>query len=1048
MSEILLTEQLASSVTPTAGRVVIYAKTDGYLYFKDDTGQETRVNMQVVKTAAQWVSSNPVLAEGVFGVESDTMKFKIGDGVTQWNTLAYWRYTAEHLTINTAGGNTVLTLAQARASSFAVTGALVSAANIIVQDTMALFVAENLTTGAHTVTFKTAAGTGIVVPQGAHATLYADGVNVELPTTAGIGSGDVVGPASSVNNNFAAYNGTTGKLIKDSGVNTASFEPANANIQTHIGSTSNPHSVTKTQVGLGNVDNTSDANKPVSTAQASADTTAENNAKAYADTLVVGLWDDRGAYDASVNTFPASGGSGTAGAILKGDIWVVSVAGILGGAAVGIGDTVRALVNTPGQTASNWALQENNIGYVPENAANKVTSISGASTDTQYPSAKLVYDQLALKAPLNAPTFTGTVGGITAAMVGAPSGSGTSSGTNTGDQASIVGITGTLAQFNTAVSDADLLATNGVGSDVTLARVAGSTYSTLQHWRNNMASAGVIAGGVISDAGGGNINVTTGSCAIRPTTSHTSTLYFADFPANNGIAIPANTIRYVGVEYNAGSPVVAIRAADNFDYMTNFPLGVITNEAGTLHLHTADRHDIADADSHVAERFEHTANFARDEVIGGLILGETGTRNITMSAGALWQKLIRLDITAFNSSTGGTFDIYYRDGAGSFTKVAAATQWPNTQFDNGTGVLATLASNKYAVCWFYLEADDSDIIMLYGRAEHGSIAAAEAESPPATVPNRVTAGARILGKLVFQKSAATASSVSSVFTQAFSTTGASVHSNLSNLDYASAGHTGFATSAQGALADSALQAAAIGTTVQAYDADLTTWAGVTPGTGVATALAIAVGSAGAPVVNGGALGTPSSGTLDACTSNTEAAANNSTRLATTAYADRLTAGTLAGAFTTVSATVNQNNYTSVTVSNTTDGTISMARFVAISNAGSVGFGVTAPSYTDISGAADAMVFNCSNLSGGYQWCIDSAPAVAAISSTGLAVTGTISSTTTIKTGGYTVGTLPAGVTGDRAYVTDATAPTYLGALTGGGAVVCPVFKNASAWVSA
>ena len=28
----------------------------------------------------------------------------------------------------------------------------------------------------------------------------------------------------------------------------------------------NPHSVTKTQVGLGNVDNTSDANKPVSTA--------------------------------------------------------------------------------------------------------------------------------------------------------------------------------------------------------------------------------------------------------------------------------------------------------------------------------------------------------------------------------------------------------------------------------------------------------------------------------------------------------------------------------------------------------------------------------------------------------------------------------------------------------------------------------------------------------------------------------------------------------------------------------------------------------------
>lgn len=38
------------------------------------------------------------------------------------------------------------------------------------------------------------------------------------------------------------------------------------NLTTHTSNTSNPHSVTKAQVGLSNVDNTSDANKPVSTA--------------------------------------------------------------------------------------------------------------------------------------------------------------------------------------------------------------------------------------------------------------------------------------------------------------------------------------------------------------------------------------------------------------------------------------------------------------------------------------------------------------------------------------------------------------------------------------------------------------------------------------------------------------------------------------------------------------------------------------------------------------------------------------------------------------
>lgn len=114
-------------------------------------------------------------------------------------------------------------------------------------------------------------------------------------------------------------------------------------------------------------------------------------AKAYADTLVVGLVDDRGNFDASGNAFPSSGGSGTAGAILKGDLWTVSVAGTLGGHPVTAGDLVRALVDTPGSTSANWAITENNIGYVAENSANKDTdSTFAADSDTKYPSQKAV----------------------------------------------------------------------------------------------------------------------------------------------------------------------------------------------------------------------------------------------------------------------------------------------------------------------------------------------------------------------------------------------------------------------------------------------------------------------------------------------------------------------------------------------------------------------------------------------------------------------------------------------------------------------------------
>lgn len=56
-------------------------------------------------------------------------------------------------------------------------------------------------------------------------------------------------------------------LIADTGSDVTALE---TKVNNHIANKSNPHTVTKTQVGLGNVNNTSDANKPVSTAQATA----------------------------------------------------------------------------------------------------------------------------------------------------------------------------------------------------------------------------------------------------------------------------------------------------------------------------------------------------------------------------------------------------------------------------------------------------------------------------------------------------------------------------------------------------------------------------------------------------------------------------------------------------------------------------------------------------------------------------------------------------------------------------------------------------------
>lgn len=67
-------------------------------------------------------------------------------------------------------------------------------------------------------------------------------------------SGTAVGKKITVANLITSIQGTTGSTVAAGNHNHSGvYEPANANIQSHIASTSNPHSTTKAQVGLTNV---------------------------------------------------------------------------------------------------------------------------------------------------------------------------------------------------------------------------------------------------------------------------------------------------------------------------------------------------------------------------------------------------------------------------------------------------------------------------------------------------------------------------------------------------------------------------------------------------------------------------------------------------------------------------------------------------------------------------------------------------------------------------------------------------------------------------
>jgi hypothetical protein len=73
-------------------------------------------------TAASWTSTNPTLAAGEFGYESDTGKFKIGNGSTAWASLAYTAgATAVTYLFNATSGQTTFSGADANSLTLAYT---------------------------------------------------------------------------------------------------------------------------------------------------------------------------------------------------------------------------------------------------------------------------------------------------------------------------------------------------------------------------------------------------------------------------------------------------------------------------------------------------------------------------------------------------------------------------------------------------------------------------------------------------------------------------------------------------------------------------------------------------------------------------------------------------------------------------------------------------------------------------------------------------------------------------------------------------------------
>jgi hypothetical protein len=183
-------------------------------------------------TAAQWTSANPTLMVGEIGAETDTGRFKIGNGSTAWNSLTYAASAKWQGAYSAGTAYVVNDVVSYNNSSYICI--LNSTGNLPTNTTywsLLALAGTNGTNGTNGTSFiwrgayngATAYVANDVVSYNNSTYICILASTGNLPTNATYwslmalaGAGDVVGPASSTDSVLAVYDGTTGKLLKNS----------------------------------------------------------------------------------------------------------------------------------------------------------------------------------------------------------------------------------------------------------------------------------------------------------------------------------------------------------------------------------------------------------------------------------------------------------------------------------------------------------------------------------------------------------------------------------------------------------------------------------------------------------------------------------------------------------------------------------------------------------------------------------------------------------------------------------------------------------------
>ena len=222
--------------------------------------------------AAEWAAKNPLLQRGEIGIEIDTNRMKVGNGYTLWNDLPYaaetvatWGSIGGDINdqadlINMVDGKVAVEATARENADIALGGRIDGVINDLSAETTARQNADiTLQNNIDGVAGNLAAE--VTARENADNTLQGNidtvAANLGIETTARQNADTALG--TRIDNEITARTNADTALQNQITTNKGTMDA-------HIANTSNPHQVTKAQVGLGNVDNTADLDKPISTA--------------------------------------------------------------------------------------------------------------------------------------------------------------------------------------------------------------------------------------------------------------------------------------------------------------------------------------------------------------------------------------------------------------------------------------------------------------------------------------------------------------------------------------------------------------------------------------------------------------------------------------------------------------------------------------------------------------------------------------------------------------------------------------------------------------